>query len=417
MKKFILLLFTFLAFSSITASAGQQLWFFMVASGSAPGGIDWSSWDGSNDGAVTARFPGGSIALNTEKAVPAAISDDELVIFYQEHVGTPAPKAVVIDIDTGDNTFKAETTNTILTLQAGNSESGSIVKLTDTRLIVGYLDKGPSPDQYKFHVISKSGKTLADLDDASTTEGTAVQENFGLVRLNDTQAVGTYAIGLTDGQVKLRVIDAASDTATLGAVLNIGVVDFNNFPSVARATDTEFFATDEQQIHFCSVSGTTITNEGTLDILSGGADIIDTAAVRISDTSAIVVYQKAAADNKSFANTFTWSGSAITRGTEKEIIASDLIAYSGTAPINEIGNSQAFFVGRMTDLSSHTHVVVLSTDGTDITVEQSRQRSTSVTTLNPAISMAPSGDFAFLTFRIGSGDDLGELGTRVLVNP
>lgn len=366
---------------------------------------DWMGWDGSSDGAITRLFSSGG----TGGQDVVAISDAEAVLFW--NTGAGEGKAVVLDVD-NDLTFKSETTNTALTLSISDPDGINIITLTDALLVA--LAEDNVSGLMECSLISKSGKVLAELGNANT--GVSAGANFrnSLARLNNTQAVFVGRENNDSNHGRVGVVDASGGVLSVGALLDLndGV---GRFLGICRLTDNSFFVVTRQKVHYCTVSGTTVTHVSSLDIDAAGTLYDDTMIGRVDDVTALTAYEDGAI-SQVHVNSFTWNGSAIVRGTAQADIFDGNKIFQGTGTVTAIGNRQVMFSGRQDDETPQfSAAVVCAVDEAGvITVGGRVQTSADVTAANAVIDVSPSGLYVFSAYLDGTTTPVQQIGTRIL---
>lgn len=368
---------------------------------------DWANWDGSNDGAVTNIATGGGTGAQDI----AAVSDTEALMLWDASDGNA--KVVVLDID--NNVVQPETTNTAINLTYNTPFGMNLVRMTDTKFIALYDDG--SAAGCVVALITKSGKTVTETAVTNAVTGIAAgQFRMSLARLSDTHAVAA----VRDGTVgEIFIIDITGDSISTGTTVQIG--NFDDYPSVCRATDTAFWVANtdtaalDSAIRYCTISGTTITVEQRIDIDAASTQYDDKMLARIDDDTCICAYEQVSA-NTVDVNTFSWNGTSIDRGTEQsDIFGTDI--FQGTGTVTELPDRAAMFSGRQDDDVTQVGAAVVCTVdesnnitvGTEVTIFPGIQADHNV------IDATPSGNYVFACCQDETTTPIQQIGTRVLV--
>jgi len=383
------------------------------AAPTASAGADWTAFDNSNSAAITNLFTAsGGMGQSNERMSLLYSSDTEAVLLYSTGDTSPTePRAVVLDISS--NIFQVETTNTALDL-GGDTEGTYGIWLDDakTRILFVQLNKPASPDNTKFSILSKSGKTLAELDSDTVSTANGHTISTAVTRLSDTKVAVVFAEAGFPGDTYTVVVDCASDTVTVGTPLALGTMsDTGEYHSVAAVSDSAYFVTDGINIHYITVSGTTPTNAGSLNEVSGGTLVINDSLVKNSDTTVLMVYQTSAANNATDAVVFTWTGSAITRGTVVTV-GDDEVRRQGMSNLVFLVNNQYAYSYRNLDNSNRAYLITMSVSGTAITADTNVQTGNNVIGTGPVIATSDDGGRIFYVYVDASTSS--QLGTRVL---
>lgn len=368
---------------------------------------DWANWDGTNDGTNTNIFTGGGTGAQDI----AAVSDNEAVLLWDDSDNNA--KVVVLDID--NNVIQPETTNTILTLANGTPFGMNIVRMSDTKFLCLYDDGSASGAVLS--LITKSGKTLTETDVMAPVTGIAAgQFRMSLARLSDTKAVAAIRDG-TDGEV--LIVDITSDTISVGTPLSVG--NFDDYPSVCRATDNAFWIANtdtptlDSGIRYCTVSGTTITEEDRIDIDAASTQYDDKMLAYIDDDTCICAYEHQSTSTVDV-NTFSWNGSNIVRGTAQTDIFNSSDIFQGTGTVTELPNRGAMFAGRQQDETPRQGAVTVCTvdESNNITVSSEVTIFPSIQADHTVIDVTPSGLYVFAACQDETTTPIQQIGTRVL---
>lgn len=138
----------------------------------------------------------------------------------------------------------------------------SIVKMSSNRYLCLFAGLGG----INLYLLSKSGTVIAQLDtnNASSVYTDDANDYRSFIRLSDTKAV---LLGDDSTNYELVVVDITGDTISFGTVFDLGVAG-NYGVSATRMSDTQFFAATDDKVFVLSVSGTTISQDTSLDIRS-----------------------------------------------------------------------------------------------------------------------------------------------------
>jgi len=363
----------------------------------------WNTWDGSNDGANTNLFTAGNIKGHDI----VAVSDNEAILFYKDdNEVTNKGRVVVFDVASKI----MSNPNTDIALSILNPVGMNVVRMTDTRFLC--LAEDTANALLETSLIGKSGKTLTELDNADTGIPTySPLYHNSLARLNDTQGVFIGRNGVDTNDGTLGIIDITGDVITVGTLVDLND-NITDYPAICRLTDTSFMCTTVRKVYYCTVSGTTITVEGSTNIIAAGTAQAETMLERIDDTTALLAYEKTQVD----VNTFSWSGSAVSRGTPELAIFGGTTIFGATGNSTDLGDRQVMFSGRQ-DVESPRHgaSVVCEVDvSNNITVGTEVQLST-VEADHNTIDATPSGNYVFYAYQDETTLPIQQVGTRVLV--
>lgn len=381
---------------------------FQAAATDTP--VDWSSWDGTNNGAVTNLF---TVSGTIRGQDIAAVSDTEAILFYKDdNEATNKGRAVVLDVVSD----AMEDNNTDIALSIVNPTGLNIVRMTTSRFLC--MAEDDATNIIEFSLLSKSGKTLTEED--NTTSGipadpSTQQFRNSAARLNDTQAVFITRDGTDTNDGRIAVVDITGDTLTVGALvdLNDNVIDY---PAICRLTDTSFMCVTQKTVSYCTVSGTTITVQGSINLIAAGTVHDDIMAQRIDDDTAIISYEKSGSYVD--VNTFSWNGSSIDRGTPQSDLfgAATPAIFQGTGTSTDLGNRQVMFAARQ-DNETPRHgasVVCVVDESNNITVGTEVQISGAVIADHTTIDATPDGTLVFFAYQDETTSPVQQVGTRVI---
>lgn len=377
--------------------------------GSIAVSADWANWDGTTDGAVTNLF---AVSGTTGSQDIAAVSDTEAVLFWE---GNTTGKCVVLDVS-ANLTFKNEATNTLVETSNKAPIGLNIVRLTTTKYLTLAEDNTVAASStLNTSLITKSGKTLTETDYADTGVTAAAQQfRNSLCRLNDTQGVFVGRESTDSNQGRVGIIDITGDEITIGTLVDLNNV-IGDYPSVCRLTDSSFMVIDQNQVHYCTVSGTTITLVSSINTVLAGTTFDDTMIGRIDNDTALATYE-INASSIVYANTFSWNGSAIVRGTEVSDIFPGNNLFQATGTVTELGDRQVMFSGRQDDETPQFGAaVVLSVDESNvITVGTRITTFPSIQADHDVVDATPSGLYVFGCCQDETTTPIQQIGTRIM---
>lgn len=249
--------------------------------------VDWSAYDGSNNGAIE-TLTGGPFQY-----LSGAPLSDTTAMMVMGHSGSV--DSYIGTLDAENKQFSIGSAVEEISAAVTNYPLPDAVQLSATRWLNVQSDN--SPNEIQVTILDSTG---AKVGTAVTTSGfdmetiSATSMYKHLERLSDTQAVFTFRDGSSNDSY-LAIIDIASDTITVGTPVVASTATATANQGVARLSDTSFATvTNGQMVHW-TVSGTVPTkSSGTTTIRNpdnvgwgGGADFTELRPV--SSTQVLLV--------------------------------------------------------------------------------------------------------------------------------
>lgn len=388
--------------------------------GEAGATADWAAWDGSNDGTNKLLFTANGL---TRAQDIAAVSDEEAVIIWRDGTTTGDPaKMVVLDVDSATKQFKAETTNTSITLTNELPLSMELISMGNDRYLATYEGADGGASLPVVALVQKSGKTLTVLDEISSITGiTTANFRKATAKLNSTQAVMVMRDDGDSFNGKLVVIDITGDTISTGTTVTVGFI--SQYPAITRLTDSSFFygvhgnnAVLNSEVGYCTVSGTTIT---VVDAKEADANSCqDMMMERIDDNTAVLLYEFPAPQPGTVnAVVVSWSGSAVTFGTPVAGVfgAGDINGFPATS--TALGNRQAMFASTLRDSTPFglgAARVITVDESNNLTLDNLVTFNATQNLDHVTIDVTPSGLYVFMASQNENTTPDQQMETRII---
>lgn len=242
----------------------------------ASASVDWSSYDGTNNGSVQTMTGGPFQYLAAEPI------NDTTAMMVLSQAGTV--DSYIGTVDTSAKTYAIG--SAVQEISDGtNYDQPLLAKLSDTRWLSVQVDN--SPNEILVTILDATGAKVGTEVTTSGFDMETISSSLypALRRLNDTQAVITYRDGSSNDSY-LAIIDIASDTITVGTQTVADTATSTAGQGVARLSDTSFATITHGKMVHWTVSGTTPTKGTATSIINpdgaawgAGADFSEVYAI------------------------------------------------------------------------------------------------------------------------------------------